>query len=370
MQGTGGKFRTDLRRWWREPPAAATPEVTKVTTGLLYIVNAVGGSIAATLMPGFDGVRVYVYVIAVVALVTGGYMLRYGHTFPRYFWTINEEWGIVLVLAFALLGSRGGHGTAVLVAPLLVYSVNTPFMFSLRDATISLSQVFVFAVAVLVYMGVSAAEIVLLEGNAVAMAVLATWVAHQSDSVEEDALTWLPNRRGLERRFQAIEREGGLPAVAILDIDNFKSINDEQGHHTGDRVLAACASAWRRVLPAGVALCRLGGDEFAVVMPGMTEVPAQGFLELLSTMTPDGVTISGGVARLRRGESQADVMRRADHALYEAKAAGRNRIAIFDAASELATIPAPEPPVDGARRRARPPADDKSDRRRLGGPKS
>lgn len=340
MEGTRGKFRTDLRRWWREPPAAATPDVTKVTTGLLYIVNAVIGSVAASLLPAFDGVRVWVYVIAAIAVVTGGVMLRYGHRFPRYFWTVNEEWGIVLVLAFALLGSRGGHGSAVLLAPLLVYSVNTPFMFSLRDATISLSQVFVFAVAALIHMHVPAAEIVLLEGNAVVMAVLATWVAHQSDSVEEDALTWLPNRRGLERRFAAIERDGGLPAMAIIDIDNFKRINDQEGHHVGDRVLAACASSWRRALPAGVVLCRLGGDEFALVMPDTSEAAGRRFVESLGLLTPDGVTISGGVARLRRGESQADVMRRADRALYEAKAAGRNRVAVFDAGAEP-VVPAP-----------------------------
>jgi diguanylate cyclase (GGDEF)-like protein len=341
--GVTGKFRTDLRRWWREPPAAATPEVIKVTTGLLYIVNAVGGSIAAALLPAFDGVRAWVYVIAAVAVVTGAFMLRQGHKFPRYFWNLNDEWGIVLVLAFALLGSRGGHGSVALVAPLLVYSLNTPFMFSLRDATISLSQVFVFAVAALIYMRVPMGEIVLVEGNAMAMAVLATWVAHQSDSVEEDALTWLPNRRGLERRFQALEREGALPAVAIIDIDNFKLINDAQGHHAGDRVLAACASAWRRALPPGVVLCRLGGDEFAVVMPGMSEDAGRIFVESLGTLTPEGVTISGGVARLRRGESEADVMRRADHALYEAKAAGRNRVVVFDGVT-----PNPVEPADVA----------------------
>lgn len=329
MEGARRKFRTDLRRWWREPPAAATPDVTKVTTGLLYIVNAVGGSVAAALLPGFEGVRVYVYVIAVLAVVTGVLMLRYGHAFPRYFWNINDEWGIVLVVAFALLGSRHGHGTAVLLAPLLVYSVNTPFMFSLRDATISLSQVFVLAVAVLIHMRVPAGEIVLLEGNAIAMAFLSTWVAHQSDSVEEDALTWLPNRRGLERRFQAIEREGGLPAVAILDIDDFKRINDEQGHHAGDRVLVACASAWRQALPPDAVLCRLGGDEFAVVMPGIVEDAACELVESLAALTPEGTTISGGVARLRRGESQADVMRRADRALYDAKAAGRDCVTLF-----------------------------------------
>jgi len=335
--GDGGKLGRDLRRWWREPPAASTPDVTKVTTGMLYIVNAIGGSIAATVLPGFAGARLWVYLIAAAAAVTGVFMLRYGHRFPRYFWVINDEWGIFLILAFALLGGRDGHGSAALVAPLLVYSVNTPFLFSLRDATISLSQVFVFAVAALVYMDVPAGHIVLLEGNAVAMAVIAIWIARQGDTVEEDALTWLPNRRGLERRFhalsQSLERDGGLLAVAIFDIDHFKLINDGQGHHVGDRVLVSCAAAWRQALRPGAMLCRLGGDEFAVLMPGLPEDAAVEFVDHLRQRTPDDVTISAGVALIHPGETQADVMRRADHALYAAKAAGRNRVVAFSALS-------------------------------------
>jgi diguanylate cyclase (GGDEF)-like protein len=331
----GGKLSRDLRRWWREPPAASTPDVTKVTTGSLYIVNAIGGSIAATVLPGFAGARLLVYLIAAIAVVTGLFMLRYGHRFPRYFWMVNDEWGIILILAFALLGARHGHGSAVLVAPLLVYSVNTPFLFSLRNAVISLSQVFVFAIAVLVYMDVPFGQIVLLEGNAVAMAVISIWIARQGDTVEEDALTWLPNRRGLERRFQvlsqALDRDGGLLAVAIFDIDHFKNINDSLGHHAGDRVLVSCAAAWRQGLRPETMLCRLGGDEFAVLMPGLSENAAVQFVDSLRELTPDDVTISAGVALLLPRETQADVMRRADHALYAAKAAGRNRVIAFSA---------------------------------------
>lgn len=191
--------------------------------------------------------------------------------------------------------------------------------------------------AVLTYLEVPAAQLMLVLGSVAAAAVVACWVARQSDAVEEDPLTRLPNRRGVYRRLGDLlasqSRDGGELAVALLDLDHFKTINDTQGHEAGDRVLLDCASAWRRSLPARTVLGRLGGDEFALLMPGLSPLEAFGCVETLRRVTPAAVTISVGVAAWQEGDGRSDLLRRADQALYQAKGAGRARTEVFGAAA-------------------------------------
>ncbi|MCF4129773.1 GGDEF domain-containing protein [Methylobacterium sp. SyP6R] len=140
-----------------------------------------------------------------------------------------------------------------------------------------------------------------------------------------DPLTGLPNRRGLERHFaQARPR-----AVAILDIDHFKRINDTFGHDQGDAVIVAVA----RALAAGPAFAgRLGGEEFALLL---SDEAALSTVEALRRTIPvraaaqvpivaGPVTASAGVARVTEAMSYAEALKAADLELYAAKAAGRN----------------------------------------------
>jgi diguanylate cyclase (GGDEF)-like protein len=153
-----------------------------------------------------------------------------------------------------------------------------------------------------------------------------------------DALTGLPNRRGIARALDeamAHVREGGRYAVLLVDVDHFKSVNDLLGHQSGDRALAqigwVIAENIRGVDVAG----RYGGEEFLVLLRDATRDRAMQIAERLRAAIEtsglayaDGkpLTISIGVAYARAADTTVEVVERADRALYRAKHAGRNRV--------------------------------------------
>ena len=157
-----------------------------------------------------------------------------------------------------------------------------------------------------------------------------------------DALTGLLNRRAmvelLAREHPRIERGQGPLAVALLDIDLFKRINDELGHGAGDEVLRRFASVIKDQLRAADALARWGGEEFLLLMPGTRAEDARIVLDRLRAAIAAGgfdaiapqlkVSFSAGVAEVLEGETQDAAIDRADRALYRAKQAGRNRVEV------------------------------------------
>ncbi|HET6604800.1 MAG TPA: GGDEF domain-containing protein [Xanthomonadaceae bacterium] len=163
-----------------------------------------------------------------------------------------------------------------------------------------------------------------------------------------DSLTELCNRRAIYQAANAAiagaQRTGQPLAIAVIDVDHFKRINDKLGHAAGDRALVQLAQRLRAAARAEDQVGRVGGEEFVMVLPRCGEETARIAAERLRTsiaeqpLDLDGqqwpITVSIGVAVLRPGESNFDpVLRRADRALYAAKDAGRNRV-------ELAAGPA------------------------------
>ena len=154
-----------------------------------------------------------------------------------------------------------------------------------------------------------------------------------------DALTGLSNRRWAEAQLELelarSERYGGGFAVIVLDIDHFKRLNDAHGHAMGDEVLTGLAATLRSSLRASDRVARWGGEEFLVLAP---ETPLPAAIELAEVLrrqvatTPLGnglfVTISLGVAGWEDGDSRGTLVERADAALYRAKGAGRDRVAV------------------------------------------
>jgi len=155
-----------------------------------------------------------------------------------------------------------------------------------------------------------------------------------------DMLTELPNRAAWDERLEVEvarwQRYGGELLLAVLDVDHFKRINDDFGHLAGDRVLKIIAGELRKRLRKTDFIARFGGEEFALLLP---HTPLPEGLRLLDTLRqgieqcpfhfkgePVTVTLSGGLGRFAEGETLEQVFERADHALYAAKDAGRNRI--------------------------------------------
>ncbi len=170
-----------------------------------------------------------------------------------------------------------------------------------------------------------------------------------------DELTGLPNRRAALAEIESqLARSAPNCALLLGDIDLFKAINDNHGHLMGDQVLRAVAEAVRAIGPgsarSAACLARFGGEEFVAVLPGVSLADAVAAAEAfraqvaaldVTRWTPGrSVTISLGVTTLVAGDSLSTLLRRADEALYAAKAAGRNAV-VARAAPVRDATPAP-----------------------------
>jgi diguanylate cyclase (GGDEF)-like protein len=159
---------------------------------------------------------------------------------------------------------------------------------------------------------------------------------------EVDTLSGLFNRGGFTRQAElavlGAVRQGVPVALVIADLDHFKSINDGFGHASGDRVIETFAGLLREAAAGHHAAGRIGGEEFAIILTGTNLAGARLFAEgtrsAFGTLPIDGLpadnrcTASFGVAELHPGETVADLMRRADEALYLAKNAGRDCVRV------------------------------------------
>jgi diguanylate cyclase (GGDEF)-like protein len=166
------------------------------------------------------------------------------------------------------------------------------------------------------------------------MAQLARQIERQARQLGQltrvDELTGLPNRRAwsveLPAAMERARRDRVALSVAMLDLDHFKGFNDEYGHQAGDRLLKSVAAAWRARLRAVDQLARYGGEEFIVMLPGADLDLATSLLERLREVRPAGQTFSAGVATWDGTETSEELIARSNEALYQAKAAGRDRI--------------------------------------------
>ncbi|GAB6902604.1 GGDEF domain-containing protein [Kineosporia succinea] len=159
-----------------------------------------------------------------------------------------------------------------------------------------------------------------------------------------DPLTRLANRRTWDlelARHRSRLLEGDVLLVALLDLDHFKAYNDMYGHQAGDDLLREAADAWRAGTGADGVLARWGGEEFAALVVTRDEASGRECLEALRRNVPRGQTCSAGVARWDGTESTQDLLRRADEALYRAKASGRDRTELADQLPARSPVPSP-----------------------------
>lgn len=166
-----------------------------------------------------------------------------------------------------------------------------------------------------------------------------------------DPLTGLPNRAALDQRLAVLTAAANRGPVAVsvvmVDLDNFKSVNDRFGHATGDAVLARLGGLLTQGTRAGDLVARYGGEEFAMLLDGMGTDQAATFAERLRTLVEGhlwsqlhaglSVTVSIGVAGDVASRAPRALVVAADEALYRAKAEGRNRLATAPSVRVLAS---------------------------------
>jgi len=163
-----------------------------------------------------------------------------------------------------------------------------------------------------------------------------------STLVRHDQLTGVLNRRGLEEAFEKetarAQRRQSTLCVALLDIDNFKKLNDTLGHDAGDAALVHLTTVIRETMRPQDTVARFGGEEFIILLPDTPLEDAQTALvrlqrELtrrifLHNNNRQLITFSAGVTDFRAGDTQPSVSKRADEAMFAAKQAGKNRVLI------------------------------------------
>lgn len=186
------------------------------------------------------------------------------------------------------------------------------------------------------------AVLLISNGLLMMLIIVRDMMADMTARSETDLLSGLLNRRGFEDqadKARLLAVRAGAPAVLVVaDLDHFKRINDTSGHAAGDRAIAAFGRVLKESFDFRAVIGRLGGEEFAVLLPGADLGVARGAAErarrLLRELSADErgtqqqITSSFGIAAMEPDESLADLLRRADAALYEAKSRGRDRVCL------------------------------------------
>lgn len=234
----------------------------------------------------------------------------------------------VLVLAFVYAGVFLPVRTGVLLVPLawVSYCAMVPVV----DAV------------VVVRLAINGAVWLALTYALAAMTAYQGLVAEQlAAATRTDALTELGNRRGLDRRLARLEADD---TVVLCDLDHFKHVNDRDGHAAGDEVLERFAATVLDVLRPDDYAARYGGEEFVLVLHRTRPEEAADVLGALRSRwlaTGVGVTFSAGIAHTDGSQAPSAVLAAADGALYEAKAAGRDRFRTAPCPGALKAVPTP-----------------------------
>lgn len=308
-------------------------------TGALFVVGATLVWLSAAVLPGWHSVDpTAVTALFLVVAVGGIVQIVLAERISAAMSIIVFVFGTGAIAAAQFFTDPGGPA-GIGIGMLYVWVAVVVAMYFSPVAAASITALVIAAqIAVLMVSDVAAwlPQLVLTTGTCGAGAAVAGMLAHRLRQLTlTDPLTGVANRRGMQEallREVTIAAQRRLPlAVAVLDLDNFKQLNDSRGHAAGDRALISATRAWQMCLRPGDTLARLGGDEFFVTMPGCDEMAGFTIAARLAEVTPQELTCSVGIAVFDGSEAGPELLARADAALYEAKSVGGGRAVLASA---------------------------------------
>jgi diguanylate cyclase (GGDEF)-like protein len=313
-------------RWVGRVRGAELPnEVTAMM--LIAVVAAVGLMLASFFPVAPQQPSDLLRVLAVGAALIAGTLFATGPWLPR---AGLHAAVLLFVLGASVLCANANTSAGFMMAArslqwLAVYSALFLSARAARWLALAISIGCLTAVAVAQIPGTFAEAVIVCITVWVATLLLSALVARLREQADTDHLTGLLNRNGFakaaNREHALAGRTGAALAVAALDLDGFKHVNDEHGHAAGDRMLAELAGAWAHTLRPGDVIARFGGDEFVVMFPATAAADVAEPLARLRAAHP--ADWSAGVVDWQPRETLAECLARADRRLYEAKAAGR-----------------------------------------------
>jgi GGDEF domain-containing protein len=314
----------------------------------LITLAGAGSSLIVALFPAAANAPVELFqIVAVLAFAASLLLWSLAGRTPQWLLQVMVAGG---TLAISVLIARAATGvsTVVTATDYIWMGVYVSFFFSRTAARLHLTLIAVsFGVALLANSQHVPAEawLVMTASIIVASETIGRQSARLRHEAHTDSLTGLLNRKGLasaaDRAFALADRTGIPLTIALIDLDDFKQVNDRDGHAEGDRLLVRMTRTWTDELQPGDIFARLGGDEFLVVLVGSSDEEAARFFERLLFISP--APWSAGVIKRSSGEDLSACLARADNALYESK---RSRIVQKPEPVHQAPARGPEPQLE------------------------
>ncbi len=321
---------SELTRWIGQQARSGEPLAARrarnLISGAFLGCGVALGFLALLVLPGWDVInRPALIVIGAVGIAGSLSQMLLAVRVPV---AMNHVTSVAGTAAIAAAQALAGDSVAVATLGLLYVWVATltAVYYSARVTAAHVVITVAAQVAVIGWLREPAIipQVVVTAGTCVTVATIVAWLAHGlRQQLSTDPLTNLTNRRGLNERLirdvAAAGRDGRPLAVAALDLDGFKDLNDRHGHAAGDAALIAAAAAWRRTLRPADTLARTGGDEFIALLPHCDSVAAEQVISRMLAATPDGIRCSVGIAIYDGHRDAADVLASADDAMYRNK---------------------------------------------------